>query len=135
LGGCFLRDPLIGELVAGALHYWQGKRYRLVAWCVMPNPVQFAGCCRQELSRVLQGWKSFTARKANEIHGRGGAFWQREYYDRLIRNGDELERAVRHVVNNPERAGLKGWKWVWSAGEDAHATAGLETVATSDCRG
>jgi len=34
-------------------------------------------------------------------------------------------------VNNPERAGLKGWKWVWSAGEDARATAGLETGATS----
>jgi hypothetical protein len=89
----------------------------------------------QELSKVLQGWKSFTARKANEILGRGGAFWQREYYDRLIRNGDELERAVRYGLNNPERAGLKGWKWVWSAGEDARATAGLETGATDDCRG
>lgn len=71
------------------------------------------------LSKALQGWKSFTARKANEILGRKGAFWQREYYDRLIRNGDELERAVRFVVSNPERAGLKRWKWVWSAGEDA----------------
>jgi hypothetical protein len=66
--------------------------------------------------------------------GRGGAFWQREYYDRLIRDGDELERAVRYVVNNPERAGLKGWKWVWSAGGDARATAGLETGATNDCQ-
>jgi hypothetical protein len=47
-----------------------------------------------------------------EILGRRGAFWQREYYDRLIRNGDELERAVRYVVRNPERAGLKGWRWV-----------------------
>jgi REP element-mobilizing transposase RayT len=132
LGACFLRDPRIGELVANALHFWQGKRYRLVAWCVMPNHVHVV--CRllpgQELSKVLQGWKSFTARRANEILGRGGAFWQREYYDRLIRNGDELERAVRYVVHNPERAGLKGWKWVWSAGEDARATAGLETRAT-----
>ena len=115
LGACFLRDPRLGELVADALHFWQGKRYRLVAWCVMPNHVHVV--CRllpgQELSKVLQGWKSFTARKANEILGRGGAFWQREYYDRLIRNGDELERAVRYGLNNPERAGLKVWKWVW----------------------
>jgi hypothetical protein len=92
----------------------------------MPNHVLVV--CRllpgQELSKVLHGWKSFTARKANEILGRGGAFWQREYYDRLIRDGDELGRAVRYVVNNPERAGLKGWKWVWCAGEDARATAG-----------
>jgi hypothetical protein len=72
---------------------------------------------------------------ANEILGRSGAFWQREYYDRLIRDGNELGRAVRYVVNNPERAGLTGWKWVWSAGEDARATAGLETGATNEFRG
>jgi len=136
-GACSLRDPRIGDLVANALRCWEGKRYRLVAWCVMPNHVHVV--CRlmpgQELSKVLQSWKSFTARKANEILGRRGAFWQREYYDRLIRNGDELERAVRYVVRNPEQAGLKGWKWVWSAGGDARVTAGLETGATGDCRG
>jgi REP element-mobilizing transposase RayT len=136
-GACFLRDPRIGELMANGLRFWEGKRYRLVAWCVMPNHVHVV--CRllpgQDLSKVLQGWKSFTARKANVILGRSGAFWQREYYDRLIRSGDELERAVRYAVSNPERAGLKGWKWVWSAGGDARATAGLETGATDDCGG
>ena len=135
-GACFLRDPRIGELMADALRFWDGKRYRLVAWCVMPNHVHVV--CRllpgQELCKVLQGWKSFTARKANVILGRNGAFWQREYYDRLIRSGDELERAVRYVVSNPDRAGLRGWRWVWSAGGDARATAGLETGATNDCQ-
>ena len=132
VGSCFLGDPRIAELMANAFSFWQGKRYRLVAWCVMPNHAHVV--CRllpgQELSKVLQGWKSFTARKANAILGRSGAFWQREYYDRLIRNGDELDRAVRYVVSNPERAGLMGWKWVWSACEDVRATAGLETGAT-----
>jgi hypothetical protein len=63
-GACFLRDPRIGELMANALRFWDGKRYRLVAWCVMPNHAHVV--CRllpgQELSKVLQGWKSFTAR-------------------------------------------------------------------------
>jgi REP element-mobilizing transposase RayT len=131
-GACSLRDAPVGELMANALHYWEGKRYRLLAWCVMPNHVHVV--CRllpgQELSKVLQGWKSFTAKKANAILGRSGAFWQREYCDRLIRDGDELERAVGYVVRNPEREGLKGRRWVWSAGGDARATAGLETGAT-----
>jgi REP element-mobilizing transposase RayT len=116
-GACSLRDPHISELMAAALRFWEGKRYRLVAWCVMPNHVHVV--CRllpgQELSKVLQGWKSFTSRKANAILGQSGAFWQREYYDRLIRDEDELERAIRYVVSNPKRAGLKEWKWVWSA--------------------
>ena len=144
-GACCLRDARIGELMANALRFWEGKRYRLLAWCVMPNHVHVV--CRllpgQELSEVLQGWKSFTARKANVILGRRGAFWQREYYDRLIRDGDELRRAVRYVVSNPDRAALKGWKWVWSAGgevdwkagEDARRTADLEIGATGSGTG
>jgi len=133
MGSCFLRDPHVGELMADALRFWEGKRYRLLAWCVMPNHVHVVSRMLpgQLLSKVLQGWKSFTARKANEILGRRGAFWQREYYDRLIRDRDELNRAIRYVVRNPERAGLRGWKWVWSAGGAAPATAGLETGATN----
>jgi REP element-mobilizing transposase RayT len=130
-GACSLRDPRIGGLAADALRFWEGKRYRLLAWCVMPNHVHVV--CRlipgQELNNVLHSWKSFTARNANEILGRSGAFWQREYYDRLIRNRDELQRAIKYVVSNPKRAGLKDWTWVWSAGADASATAGLETGA------
>ncbi len=132
VGACFLRDPRISELMDNALCYWDGKRYRLVAWCVMPNHVHVV--CRllpgQELSVVVRGWKSYTAKMANKILARDGVFWQREYYDRLIRDEDEFERAVRYVVRNPERAGLKDWKWVWCADGDVRATAGLETGAT-----
>jgi putative DNA methylase len=67
---------------------------------------------------------------ANRVLGRTGSFWQREYFDRLIRDENELERAVEYVVNNPAHAGLKDWTWVWCAGGDARTTAGLETGAT-----
>jgi REP element-mobilizing transposase RayT len=133
IGACSLRDPRIGELVANALRIWHGNRYRLVAWCVMPNHVHvifrlFPG---QELANVVRSWKTYTARKANRLLGRSGTFWQREYYDRLIREDGELDRAIEYVLSNPERAGLVGWRWVWCAGVDARTTAGLETGATS----
>jgi len=132
IGACFLRDPRIGELVANALRVWHGKRYRLVAWCVMPNHVHvifrlFPG---QELANIVRSWKTYTARKANRLLGRSRTFWQREYYDRLIRDEGELDRAIEYVLSNPERAGLVAWKWVWCAGADALTTAGLETGAT-----
>jgi REP element-mobilizing transposase RayT len=132
IGACFLRNPQIGDLVANALHFWHGKRYRLIAWCVMPNHVHviFRLFPREALAEVIRSWKLFTARKANRILGRSGIFWQREYYDRLIREEVELDRAIRYVLSNPERAGLKGWKWSWSAGMDTRTTAGLETGAT-----
>ena len=30
-------------------------------------------------------------------------------------DNEELERAVKYVKDNPARAGLKNWKWVWCA--------------------
>jgi REP element-mobilizing transposase RayT len=133
VGECPLLDPRIAKLVAGALQLWDGKRYRLIAWCVMPNHVHaiFRLLPGEELAAVVRSWKSYTARMANRILARSGEFWQREYYDRLIRKDGELERAIEYVASNPERAGLMEWKWVWrAAGVDARRTAGLETGAT-----
>ena len=116
-GACYLRDARIAKLVADTLRCWDGKRYRLIAWCVMPNhvPVVFRIAPGHELASILQRWKTYTAKMANQLLGRTGVFWQREYYDRLIRDGEELERAGRYVVSNPEKAGLKDWPWVWRA--------------------
>jgi REP element-mobilizing transposase RayT len=136
IGACPLREPPIGELVADALRFWHGNRYRLVAWCVMPNHahVIFRLFPGQELANIVRSWKTYTARKANHLLGRTGTFWQREYYDRLIREDGELDRAIEYVLSNPERAGLVGCKWVWCAGVDARTTAGLETGATGSRR-
>jgi REP element-mobilizing transposase RayT len=132
-GSCPFQDMRVAGSMAAALRFREGKNYRLLAWCVMPNHVHvvvrlFPG---QELAKVVKAWKNFSAKAANQALGRKGQFWQREYYDRLIRNGDELERAIRYVVENPAKAGLKNWTWVWSADGDVRTTAGQEAGATS----
>jgi hypothetical protein len=38
-------------------------------------------------------------------------FWQRGYFDRLVRDGEEFTRIVRYVAQNPAKAGLKNWRW------------------------
>jgi REP element-mobilizing transposase RayT len=121
-GACPFVDQRIAGAMAAALRFWEERRYRLLAWCVMPNHVHvvvrlFPG---QELARVVKAWKNFSAKAANHALGRRGQFWQREYYDRLIRNGNELSRAIRYIVENPAKAGLKNWTWVWSAASETH---------------
>ena len=113
-GKCELKNPEVADLVRSALRLWHGKRYRLLAWCIMPNHVHvvFRLVRGETLSAVVSSWKSYTGKNANKILGRVGHFWQREYYDRLIRNGNEMQRAVDYVVSNPARAGLRDWKWV-----------------------
>jgi REP element-mobilizing transposase RayT len=112
------------------LRHFDEQRYRLFAWCIMPNHVDvvlelFPG---HHLSNIVHSWKSFTAKRAQRITGVDGSFWQREYYDHLIRNDAELERVVRYTAQNPIRAGLHNWPWAWVRGQDALATAG-ETPA------
>ncbi|HCA80801.1 MAG TPA: hypothetical protein DEP53_13820 [Bacteroidetes bacterium] len=64
----------------------------------------------------MQSLKRHTAREANKILGRRGAFWQDESYDHVIRNSEELERIVLYVLHNPVKAGfVKNWRdWKWS---------------------
>ena len=67
------------------------------------------------LSKLLNLWKGATARAANLALGRSGRFWEREYFDTLIRDGEHLKRAIRYTENNPTKAKLvldpQDWPW------------------------
>jgi REP element-mobilizing transposase RayT len=99
-GECWLKDDRVARVVVSTLRHFDGVRYRLRAWCVMPNHVhvvltmlpmdviqkmaspvgrQVAGGTRAmtPLATVLQSWKSYTAKEANRLLGRTGTFWQR----------------------------------------------------------
>ena len=131
-GACHLRNPAIAEESANTLCHFDDQRYRLFAWCVMPNHVHVVVRLLpgETLATVVHSWKSLTAKRANAILGKQGTFSQREYYDHLIRNEDEHERAVNYVADNPAKAKLKDWKWVWVWGRDAHTTAAEDGGAT-----
>ncbi len=125
-GACHLKHPAVAGIVADALRHFDDQRYRLFAWCIMPNHVHVVVRVLPDhtLAEVVHSWKSFTAKRSNELLSVTGSFWRREYYDHLVRDESEFERAVRYVAENPEKAGLRNWGWVWVGGRDAHPTAG-----------
>lgn len=131
-GSCAMNDQRIAGAVAAALRFRDGKQYRLLAWCIMPNHVHVVVRLLPgiDLATVLKTWKQFSSKAANQVLGRKGRFWQKEYYDHLIRNEVEYSRAVRYVMENPIKAGLKNWPWVWRADSEVRATAGWEAGAT-----
>ena len=118
-GACFLANPHIARLVADALQRFDGERYRLHAWCVMPNHVHVVvtPLAGHTLSSILHSWKSFTASKANTHLGRRGGFWMQEYFDRAIRDERHFRAAVEYVEHNPVGAGLceAPQHWPWSS--------------------
>ena len=57
---------------------------------------------RHSLSEIVRAFKSFSSRCINELRNTvGQPVWQRNYFERVIRNEDELRRAREYILNNP----------------------------------
>jgi len=124
-GSCLLQDPQAAALVEGALLHFDGDRYRLFAWVIMPNHVHVLLLLLpgNTLAGVTHSWKSFTARKLNALTGSTGRVWQPETYDRFIRTVRHYRRCVGYIHGNPPSAGLTAsadeWRFssAWKQGE------------------
>ena len=116
-GSAWMRDPGVADKVQEAILFFDTKRYRLSAWVVMPNHVHalLTPCAGWELGKVVHSWKSYTANECNKQLGRTGEFWQKECFDRYVRNETHYYNAVAYIENNPVKAGLckrpEGWPW------------------------
>ncbi len=116
-GSCFLKEHRLAEIIESALLHFDGERYLLHAWCVMPNHVHtlFTPTTEFTMSQIVHSWKSFTAHQCNNILGRSGQLWAREPYDRYIRNERHFTNALRYIEDNPVKAGLcerpEDWRW------------------------
>ena len=162
-GSLWLQDDHVAELVKDDFRHFDGDRYRLDAFCVMPNHVhtvlkplpttveakdaflndklvtdrenrigylemqadgqqEFIEVRFHSLASILHSIKRHSAREANTLLSRSGAFWQAESYDHYIRTDEEWERTIRYVCNNPVKAGLvnnwREWRWTWCRTEN-----------------
>jgi REP element-mobilizing transposase RayT len=130
-GSCYLRDKRIAGLVQDALLHFDGARYRLAAWVVMPNHVHMllTPLLRHELARIIHSLKSFTSQNANKVLKRSGACWQPEYYDRYIRDGDHYTKALAYIENNPVKARLSQSPHDWLYGSAWYKKHADDTLA------
>jgi REP element-mobilizing transposase RayT len=123
-GNLYLKNEHIADLVADSIQFRDGKVYDLIAYCIMLNHVHLVCTPLTKsdgtyfgLTEMLHSLKRHTAREANKILQRSGAFWQDEGYDHLIRNDEELDRVVKYVLYNPVKAKLvkeqADWKWTY----------------------
>ncbi len=130
-GCCALRHPKVAKVMQETLLKFDGARYRLIAWCIMPNHVHTLIQPHTNLSRVLQSWKSFPGRWAL-AHNRelqlgisGERFWMPDYWDRYIRDQEHFSKVVDYIHQNPVSAGLcqKAGDWLWSSARFSPGTA------------
>lgn len=69
-GKCLLADPRCAAIVQDELLRLDVERYRLLAWCVMPNHVHVVIEQKLDLAGTVRRWKSWTAREINSLLGR-----------------------------------------------------------------
>ncbi len=118
-GECFLKKREVAKVVKDSLEKYNGERYKLFAWVIMPNHIHLLIKPINDwaLEKILHSFKSFTATEANKILQRNGKFWMREAFDRYIRDYEHFEKTWRYIENNPVKAGLcqKSSDWEFSS--------------------
>jgi putative transposase len=90
-------------MVVDAIRYFEEQRYQLPAYVVMDNHVHVLvmPLDQNRLHRIVHSWKSFTASRLTQEYGRRAPVWQREYFDRIVRDDDELMEKAQYILNNP----------------------------------
>jgi len=126
-GSCVLADPKVGALGQRAMLHHAGGKYELHAWCVMPNHVHVLIKPHTSLGNIVKSWKSYTGRwvlgrwdelSIDDKHDNvPKQLWQREYWDRYIRDEAHYRAVVEYIHGNPVKAGLckTEMEWPWSS--------------------
>jgi len=114
----------ITDIISSAFRYHNDQRYKLLAYCIMPNhvhvlilPLRQASGEIFPLARITYTWKRYTTNQINALLGKNGSLWQQESYDHLVEDEIGLARIIEYILENPVKAGLvdnwKEWYGTW----------------------
>ena len=126
MGCCALTHPKLAALLQETLLKWDADRYRLLAWCIMPNHAHVLVETLCPLAKIVQSWKSFTGRWAMRANAElglgvpGKSLWMRDYWDRFIRDAGHFGDVLSYIESNPVAAKLceHPGDWLWSSARD-----------------
>ncbi len=95
-------------VVRALMQEHQGGGSTTLAFVVMPDHLHWLiqVNSRRSLSESVCVVKSCAARQINALRGTLQRVWQRGFYDRAVREEEDLVDIARYIVANPVRAGL-----------------------------
>jgi REP element-mobilizing transposase RayT len=111
IGSCPLRDTTAASLVVSEFESISTEwKIAVPHFTIMPNHwhalFEPSADCVHSLSEIMKRLKGRTAKHLRRQLGGRGSLWQREWFDRWIRDDTEWERCVAYIRNNPVKAGL-----------------------------
>ena len=107
-GECLLRRPEVRAAVAEVLTKFDRDRYWHHAWVLMPNHAHVLFSLKEGLvlSEQIKSWKGVSSRAAGIVLRRtmtDPAFWQKDYFDRVVRDQQHFWNCARYVRRNPAK--------------------------------
>ncbi|MFZ0917363.1 MAG: transposase [Candidatus Udaeobacter sp.] len=122
-GSCVLRYRVCAREIATALRHFDGTRVNIVSFVVMPNHVHalFATVNGWPLENLVHSWKRQSAVRINRLIHSSGALWQRDYFDRLVRDEKHFAMCVRYIRNNATKAHLRPGEYILYESDFARA--------------
>jgi REP element-mobilizing transposase RayT len=106
------------------------RRIFALAYAVMPDHLHLLVAPSDDLtlSEAMKAIKGFSARGINRRLGQKGSVWQEGFYDRVMRNEEQLMATIDYIHRNAVEAGLTKTpeEYVFSS---AHPTADVDLDA------
>ncbi|MGO9572530.1 MAG: REP-associated tyrosine transposase [Desulfomonilaceae bacterium] len=91
------------SLIVAAIKHFENQRYVVPAHVVMDDHVHVLVLPLESfaLHQIVHSWKSFSAKQLANHSGRTTPIWQREYFDRIVRDEEELMEKAQYILGNP----------------------------------
>jgi type I restriction enzyme R subunit len=107
LGSCVLRVPKYASMVADSLLQFDGDRYDMERFVVMPNHAHLLVQMRRgwALRKQCESWMRYSGRQIHADMACSAEFWS-EPFDHIVRNADQFEYLRQYIVDNPSKAKL-----------------------------
>jgi putative transposase len=112
------REPVFTkrEIAEGAVYVIQelsaATGVQVLAYCILPDHVHLVISPSPECDVItfVGRFKSLVTR-SSWAQGISGTFWQRSFWDRIVRKDEDLRTVIEYVLGNSVRAGLvQDWR-------------------------
>ncbi len=119
-----LAENPLAALIQEALLCFDGVRYDLQAWCIMPDHVHVALVFYPEflMNKTIWSRKNWVCREYRMQLSRSVSVFDLDYFDRYVRSLDQAEKLIHYIENNPVKGGLVNLAadWNWSSSRRRH---------------
>jgi REP-associated tyrosine transposase len=107
-GPLFL-DSRIAKTLEDEMGFRRAKKeIHLFCYCIMPDHLHLL-LSLTNYPKKLQDWvstfKRFTAKEIFELYELR-PLWQKNFYDRIVRQDESLLEMAKYIINNPVRKGI-----------------------------